>query len=127
MLPVQNSKTLCENGVLSAQNSENYAADTGENPVSAPPTPPAPSPVKTSADETNPPLAPNAVSATVAAQRIGVSKSTLHKWIRAGYLPAFKGPGSKGSSVRIEVKELEAFLQKHRYRVDPASTPPTPE
>lgn len=43
---------------------------------------------------------------------VHVSQRTLHKWIASGQLPIIK----IGKVARIDVKDLEEFMQSHKIR-----------
>lgn len=47
------------------------------------------------------------VSSGEAGRRIGVSQSTLRRWIEAGHLPALRTPGNR---LLIEVSDLDRVL-----------------
>ncbi|RME47088.1 MAG: DNA-binding protein [Chloroflexi bacterium] len=53
---------------------------------------------------------------------LGVSRRSVSNWIRQGALKAIRlGPGQR--MVRIQLAELEAFIQRYQFK-PPAARPP---
>jgi excisionase family DNA binding protein len=48
------------------------------------------------------------------AERLGMTRRTVQNWIRAGELACYQFGEGKGITYRIDPKDLEAFLKKHR-------------
>jgi excisionase family DNA binding protein len=48
------------------------------------------------------------------AERLGVTRRTVQNWIKAGELACYQFGEGKGTTYRIDPKDLEAFLKKHR-------------
>lgn len=44
-------------------------------------------------------------------ERLGISRSTVSKWVNVGTLPSVRLPGGQ---VRIQEFDLEAFIEKYR-------------
>jgi excisionase family DNA binding protein len=55
--------------------------------------------------------APKLLRITEAAQRLNVSRATVHRWIRDGRIPAVRLGGS-GAPIRIPEDELRAWLYR---------------
>lgn len=51
------------------------------------------------------------------AAKIGVTRRTVQNWIKAGELACYQFGEGKGTTYRIDPKDLEAFLKKHRRGV----------
>jgi excisionase family DNA binding protein len=47
------------------------------------------------------------------AVRLGVTRRTVQNWIKAGELACYQFGRGKGTTYRIDPKDLEAFLQRH--------------
>lgn len=48
------------------------------------------------------------------AERLGVTRRTVQNWIKAGELACYQFGEGKGTTYRIDPKDLEVFLKKHR-------------
>jgi excisionase family DNA binding protein len=48
------------------------------------------------------------------AERLGVTRRTVQNWIKAGELACYQFGEGKGTTYRIDPKDLEAFLKRHR-------------
>jgi excisionase family DNA binding protein len=48
------------------------------------------------------------------AAHLGVTRRTVHNWIKAGELACSQFGEGKGATYRIDLKDVEAFLKKHR-------------
>ena len=51
-----------------------------------------------------------------AANRLGISKSTLHRWVKAGKIECVQ---IERNAVYFTPAALEAFVQKHRKQYNP--------
>jgi excisionase family DNA binding protein len=72
----------------------------------------------------NAPRKRKALSTIVVAQMVGVSVSSVSKWIDEGSLVAGRTPGGHR---RIEVEELVAFLQRQKLPIPPELDHPAPK
>jgi excisionase family DNA binding protein len=48
------------------------------------------------------------------AERLGVTRRTVQNWIKVRELVCYQFGEGKGTTYRIDPKDLEAFLKKHR-------------
>jgi excisionase family DNA binding protein len=48
------------------------------------------------------------------ADQLGVTRRTVQNWIKEGGLACYAFGKGKGTTYRIDPRDLEAFLQKHR-------------
>lgn len=48
------------------------------------------------------------------AEKIGVTRRTVQNWIKAGELACYQFGTGKGATYRIDPRDVEAFLKRHR-------------
>jgi excisionase family DNA binding protein len=48
------------------------------------------------------------------AEKLGITRRTVQNWIKAGELVCYQFGKGKGTTYRIDPKDVEAFLKKHR-------------
>jgi excisionase family DNA binding protein len=48
------------------------------------------------------------------AERLGVTRRTVQNWIKSGELACYQFGEGRGTTYRIDPKDVEAFLKKHR-------------
>ena len=57
---------------------------------------------------------PDLMTYDEAAQKLGIKKGTLQKWVNKGLITYVKYGDKKGSSVRFALEDLDAFISNRR-------------